>query len=192
MSNGGWRARWAALSSGKKILVGGGGALVLLAAIGSVAGDEGGMMANGPNNGQPQYVVGPNGQPVIGPNGQPVIVSEGGGDGVYYSTGGPGGYPGDGEYANGGGGYAPGGGGYNPNAPTGADPDQMAAWEAQQRSQSQANSQFNQYINGTETIRDSGSGEVYSGVDSSVAGAAISGGGYESVPTAELPVAGDP
>lgn len=90
------------------------------------------------------------------------------------------GYP-QGGYAAGGG-YAGGGGDSSSN---------MAAWEAQQLSQSQSVAGFNQMISDTDTIRNNETGQVYSGVDGAAAGVAVDSGAYTSVPTSELPVAGE-
>jgi hypothetical protein len=91
-----------------------------------------------------------------------------------------GGYP-QGSYAAGG--YAGGG--------AGDSGSNMAAWEAQQRSQSQSAAAFGQMISDTDTIRSNDTGQVYSGVDGAAAGVAVDSGAYTSVPTSELPVAGE-
>jgi hypothetical protein len=166
-----WKAKWAGYSMAKKWLVGGGSALALIALLG---------IADEMNQPQPQMAAGyaPNGSPnggppmAMAPNGQMVPMQ-------------PNGYPGampQGSYP---------GGAYPGSGQVGADPEQMAQWEQQQRSQSQGVSAFNQYINGTDTIQNSDTGQVYSGVDSGVADAAVSGGGYTPVATSDLPIAGD-
>jgi hypothetical protein len=143
------KAKWNALSTGKKWLTGGIAALVVLAALGS---------SDDPD--QPyQGYRGNGGQAVMGPNGVPIPVQQSG--------------PG----------YAP--------ADSSAHDAQLRDWESNQRSQSQMAKGFNQMISDQDTIRDNDTGRVYSDVDGAVAQGAVDSGSYSSVPTAELPVAGD-
>lgn len=87
---------------------------------------------------------------------------------------------------------APAYGGVAPAYSGGGSPDNgMAEWEANQRRQSQSVAAFNQNIREEDTIRDTNTGQVYSGVDAGVAASAVESGSYTSVPTSELPVAGD-
>jgi hypothetical protein len=169
-------AKWRALSTVKKWLTVGGVVVVLGAGLNQADPDQGNAA---------QLVDGGNAQPNGGnsyPQGQP----DGG-----YAPGAPvdanGGYPGGG-YADGG--YAAGGGYAAPAGGSGGDSN-MADWEANQRAQSQAAAGFGQMINDTDTIRSNDTGEVYGGVTGDVAGAAVDSGAYTSVPTSELPVAGD-
>jgi hypothetical protein len=170
-------AKWQALSTAKKWLTVG-GVVVVLGAVSA------GLSQADPDQGNAaQLVDGGYAQPNGGnsyPQGQP----DGG-----YAQGAPvddnGGYPGggyaDGRYAAGGG-YA---------APAVGGDGGTADWEANQRTQSQTAAGFGQMINDTDTIRSNDTGEVYGGVTGDVAGAAVDSGAYTSVPTSELPVAGD-
>ena len=126
MSDGDLKSQWQRLPTAAKLICGGAAALVGLAMIGALAGDDADYAdAEGAPAGyaaQPGYY--------------------GGGQGQAQGYAG-GGYAGGG---NAGGGYA-GGAGVNSDA-------QMAAWEAQQRAQDQGVVQFNQMIREEDTIRD--------------------------------------
>jgi hypothetical protein len=168
----GLKARWSALSTRNKWLVGGGG-VVLLLALGSQAdGPQRGPYgphgyargySNGPNGGGPPgYVNGPQGGP--------------------YPQGG---YPAGGYSA--GGGYAANG------APAQAgqgDADPTGYW-ARQRSQDQQSQAFSGYIRDTTTVQDTGDGQVYSNVPNAAADGAVAAGAATQVPTADLPTSYD-
>jgi hypothetical protein len=174
-------AKWRALSTAKKWLTVGGVVVVL------------GVLSEGQNQADPdqgnaaQLVGGGYAQSNGGGGGYPQGQPDGG-----YARGAPidanGGYTGggyaDGGYAAGGGYAAPAGGGGGGHSGT-------TDWEANQRAQSQAAAGFGQMINDTDTIRNNDTGEVYGGVTGDVAGAAVDSGAYTSVPTSELPVAGE-
>jgi hypothetical protein len=175
------KERWNALPKTQKWLVIGGVGLIALVSAG-MSEQQGQQMP------QQQMVVLPNGQrvmmpvpqqgpqpgpmqgpqmgpPMMGPNGQPMMP---GADG-YPQAGGIGGM-----------------GGYDGSA----GDAQMQQWQESQRSQSQQSKAFNDMIIGQDTIQD-GSGQVYTGVDSGTAAAAVDSGSYSYTPTSELPVAGD-
>jgi|GEM_PF-3690864 hypothetical protein len=180
------KAKWNGLSTTKKWLCGGVALLVLI-----------GLAGNSDGTGQPnqdmQYTM----------DGQPYY--QGGPYGGQDQNGNyPQGYQNGPNYAgNGQPNYGPNNnGGYNPQGNPGvpaygggqaySPPDNgMAEWQANQRRQSQSVAAFNQGILDQNTIQDANTGQVYSGVDTSIATPAIESGAYTAVPTAELPVAGD-
>ena len=89
-----------------------------------------------------------------------------------------------------GGGYAPAPSGYvasGASAPdAGNDAINNGYWE-RQRSQDQQAQAFDGYVNDTNALRDTQTGEVHSDVSNSVADPAIQSGAATEVPTSELP-----
>lgn len=83
-----------------------------------------------------------------------------------------------------------------PTAPGYSAPDAGSAavtdgyWE-RQRSQDQQAQAFDGYINDTNTVRDTQTGQTYSNVSNSVADPAIESGAATQVPTSELPTSSD-
>ena len=83
------------------------------------------------------------------------------------------------------------GGGVAPAAQDSGPSAYQQAFEAQQRSQDQRSQAFGEMIRDQTTIQDNQTGQVYTGVDNSIANPAMESGSYSAVPTSELPVSGD-
>ncbi len=173
----GLSARWKALSTRNKWLVGGGaGLLLVLAASGS---QHGGYRNDMGGRGQNPYANGP-------PNG---AQGYGDGDGSPRQQGG------DGQ-AYGGGGYAPANGGYAPGyqpppsqqaANGGGDAANTDGYWRTQRSNAQRAQAFSDTIRENNTVRNNDDGTITTDVPNAVADPAIASGGYSQVPTSELP-----
>jgi hypothetical protein len=174
------KARWSGYSTRKKWTIAGVGALVCVAAAG----------AGNPNDQGPAR--GGAGSQFAGRGG---YAGEGPSEGQQYSGAG---YAGAAPAGGGMGGYAAGGvGGYAGAAPVAAGgaaapDDTMSRWEANERVQDRAAAAFDQNIRDESTVRDTGTGEVVSGVSNPAADAAVDSGAATVVPTSELPVSSDP
>ena len=132
--------------------------------------------------GQPSYGYAPAQQMSYNGGPQPRYSDEGGDYGSRYNQE----QPRQGEYS----GYAPvqgGNGGYAPSGGASEGADVTSGYWARQESQDRTNHAFDQYINDTTTVRETGTGTVYNDVSNDIANPAVESGGYTPVPTAELP-----
>lgn len=165
------KTRWSGYSNRKKWTIAGAAALLCIAAAGGGNRDDqgsprGGAWSHGSGRGYASEEPG-QGQPYSG-------------SGYAAAPQGVGGMGGYGE-----------GAATGPAGTTVPD-DTITRYEANERVKDRAAAAFDQNLRDESTLRDTGTGEVVTGVSNPVADAAVGSGAATVVPTNELPVSPDP